>query len=134
MVVQIAALALVMHVALVSAFLGDPTAHVNRLGSFWSWSRFLHIVPTASLIYDPRVLYAVLRNHVSAHSHYLPFAYPPTFLLLIWPLAMTSPQVSLPLWLGSGLLLYAWACWERTQPLLGGFVILAAPSTVAALY
>ncbi|MGH7043839.1 MAG: glycosyltransferase family 87 protein, partial [Acetobacteraceae bacterium] len=107
---------------------------VNRLFLFWSWSKFIHAVSPAVLIYNPHVLYAFEHSVVSARAVYLPFAYPPTMLLLIWPLAALPPAVALVLWLGVSGALYAWACWHRPWGPLIALLALAAPSTLAAMF
>jgi hypothetical protein len=64
----------------------------------------------------------------------MPFAYPPVFLLLLWPLALLSYSVAACVWLGGTLALYAWAVCGRARP-LWLFVVFAivAPTTAVNL-
>jgi alpha-1,2-mannosyltransferase len=66
------------------------------------------------------------------HGAPLPFAYPPSMRLLIWPLALMPPVAALLLWLGVSLVLYLWACWHRPWGRWIAIAGLVAPSTLAA--
>jgi alpha-1,2-mannosyltransferase len=127
-------LALVIYAAIAGEMLGHVADDVNRLSLFWGWSRFLHAVSPAVRIYNPHVLYAFEHDVVSAQAVYLPFAYPPSLLLLIWPLALLPPVASLLLWLGANLACYTWACWHRPWGPRIAMAGLVAPSTLAAMY
>jgi Glycosyltransferase family 87 len=119
-------------IILVNTLVRGP-ACVNSVFLFWGWSRFIHLISPSSLIYHPHVLYAFERGLVGAPRRPLPFAYPPSMLLLIWPLALMPPVAALPLWLGVSLVLYLWACWHRPWGRWIAIAGLAAPSTLAAL-
>jgi len=127
-------LTLVIDIAITESMLSRGAAYVNSVFLFWGWSKFIHVISPAVLIYDPHALYAFEHGLVGAPSHHYPFAYPPSLLLLIWPLALASPVISLLLWFGISLALYAWACWHRPWGLRTVFLSLMAPSTVAALF
>lgn len=127
-------LAAIIYAAIIGALLGNIGDSVNQLSLFWSWSKFIHAVSPAARIYDPHALYVFERHVISAHAAYLPFAYPPTLLLLLWPLALPPPAVGLLLWLGVSLASYVWACWHRPWGRLIALAGLMVPSTVAALY
>lgn len=126
--------AVVVDGAIFREFVGNVADDINGLLLFWSWSKFIHVISPAALIYDPRALYSFEHGVVSAHAKNLPFAYPPSLLLLIWPLALLPPVVALLLWLSVSLALYSWACWHRTWGPTIAMVGLVIPSTLAAMF
>jgi hypothetical protein len=67
-------------------------------------------------------------------SAVMPFAYPPIFLPMLWPLALFSYPVAAGVWLGGTLALYVWAVCHRARP-LWLFVLFAivAPTTAVNL-
>ncbi len=127
-------LALVIDAAIIGELLSDGRAYVNKLFLFWTWSKVIHVISPAALVYDPHALYALERGIISRHAHYLPFAYPPSMLLLIWPLALVRPAIALLVWLGVSLVAYIWACWRRPWGPLITTLALVSPSTLAGLY
>jgi alpha-1,2-mannosyltransferase len=108
-----------------SAPLGDAIA-------LWTWARFLTDHPAAE-IYDPSTLHA---GQVAAGldpREYYPFAYPPSFLLVLRPLALLPYGVT-PLTLAVlGLPLYLWATvgnrWRSPMALAA----LVAPTTAISI-
>lgn len=127
-------LALVIGAGIIGDLLGAVGAHADTLFLFWTWSKFLHAVASAALIYDPHALFAFERSIITRHAHYLPFAYPPSMLLLIWPLALLRPAIALPVWFGVSLAAYVGACWRRPGGPLIATLAVVSPSTLAALY
>lgn len=134
LVAALSVLALMVYAAIIEEMLGDIKPCVNTLALFWSWSKFIHVISPAALIYDPHALNTFERGAISAHAMDLPFAYPPSLLLLIWPLGLLPPVPALLLWLGVSAILYAWACWYRPWGPMIAMLGLAMPSTLAALY
>lgn len=114
-------------------FIARGAPHVNDVFLFWGWSKFVHVMSPASGIYDGRRLYAFVRGLAGAPQTYLPFAYPPSLLLVIWPLALVSPVAALLAWLGVTLALYVWACWQKPWGVWIATGALLAPSTIAAI-
>ena len=100
----------------------------------WSWARFLHETPVPARIYQFPLLDAFQHRLDSGYDKHLPFAYPPTFLLVIWPLGLLSRTVAYGVFLGTSLMLYYVACWHRPwgRPIAG--LVLIAPSTVVTLF
>ena len=133
-VIPVAALAVWIYARLIGVFLHDPTRHVDRLALFWAWSDFLHTGHAATGLYDPNRLFHFVRSRLRPDAHFLPFAYPPTLLLLIWPLAAVTSPWGLLGWLGIGLAALVWASRERSAPALSVFMAFAAPSTLVALW
>ena len=109
-------------------------SYVNSVFLFWGWSKFIHVVSPASAIYVPHLLYAFEHGIVGMPRSPMPFAYPPSLLLLIWPLALVAPVTAWALWLGASLAVYVWACWQRPWGVSAAALGLVAPSTVAAVY
>ncbi len=66
-------------------------SYVNSVFLFWGWSKFIHVISPASAIYVPHLLYAFEHGIVGMPRSPMPFAYPPSLLLLIWPLALVAP-------------------------------------------
>ncbi len=114
-------------------FIVRGAPHVNHVFLFWGWSKFTHAISPASSIYDSHRLYDFVQGLAGAPRSHLPFAYPPSLLLVIWPLALLQPVAALLVWLGVSLALYVWACWQRRWGLWIATGALLAPSTVAAV-
>jgi hypothetical protein len=99
--------------------------------SFWTVSAALHDGDTAE-IYDPQRLAAHERALQGIDDFYA-FAYPPTALLLVYPLALLPYLWSLAAWTAAGLALYLQALWrilpDRLTPLAG----LAFPAVFVTL-
>jgi len=100
--------------------------------ALWSWGRFAgdH---AAATIYDPTALRsAQLALGMDPGASY-PFAYPPSFLLVLWPLGQLPGWVACATLVAVTLPLYLWATtggnW-RSPALLAA---LAAPTTVIAI-
>ena len=127
-------LALLIYAAVINVILHRGGSFVNFVFLFWGWSRFIHEISPASLIYAPHVLFVFEQGLVGAPHSNLPFAYPPSVLLLIWPLAWLGPVTAWALWLGVGLALYLWAGWQRPWGARIALLGVVAPSTVAAVY
>ncbi len=127
--------AVLMYVGIVNLAATRGGSYVNPVFLFWGWSRFIHVISPASAIYVPHVLYTFEHGIVGMpHSHHMPFAYPPSLLLLIWPLALVSPVTAWALWLGVSLALYVWACWQRPWGFSTAVLGVVVPSTVTAVF
>ena len=126
----------VMGGMIVKEFTGPFSLHAYQLYLFWTWSKFLH-ENAVSLIYHPHFLYAFDRSHFPPWPFNLPFAYPPSILLLVWPLAAASPVNGTLVWLAIGLAAFMWASWQRGRGVLWSTATVAfaaiAPSTMVAL-
>ncbi len=99
----------------------------------WSWSSFIHQAAAPVKIYNPTALYAF--QHAMDHSFAAPqpFAYPPPFLLLIWPLGLLPQVPAYLLWIGVTLPLYLWVCWYRPWGWRTAALGLLIPSTVVVV-
>ena len=100
--------------------------------ALWSWGHFVgdH---AAAAIYDPAALRsAQLALGMDPGASY-PFAYPPSFLLILWPLGQLPGWVACAALIALSLPLYLWATvggnW-RSPALLAA---LAAPTTAIAI-
>ena len=126
--------ALVLYGSIVNAILSQGENFVNHVFLFWGWSKFIHEVTPASFIYVPHVLYVFQLGLPGASHTHLPFAYPPSLLLLIWPLGLLGPVTAWAVWGGIGLGVYSWATWHRPWGVRLAALGLVAPSTVGAIF
>ncbi len=98
----------------------------------WSWGRFIggH---TAAAIYDPAALRAAqLALGMDPGASY-PFAYPPSYLLVLWPLGALPGPLSLAALMGISLPFYLWATLGREWRWPALLAALAAPTTTIAI-
>jgi hypothetical protein len=109
------------------------TQPLNDFFALWGWSAMIHATPHALEMYDPAAMKAFLHAQDAAFTSNYPFAYPPSFLLLIWPLALLPRAESYVLFVLVTLALYLAAVgrhpWRRPIILLA----LVAPSTVLTI-
>ena len=106
---------------------------LNDFFAFWSWSAMTHALVHPLAIYTPATVQAFLHGEEPGfHGHY-PFAYPPSFLLLTWPLALVQRSLAFGIWSVASLAAYLAATvqkpWRRPIALL----ILFAPATALTL-
>ncbi len=100
--------------------------------ALWSWGRFVgdH---AAAAIYDPLALRsAQLALGMDPGASY-PFAYPPSFLLLLWPLGQVPGAVACAALVLVSLPLYLWATLGRNWRLPALVAALAAPTTAITI-
>jgi len=125
--------AIVQYRLLVGQLASQGPRWVNHMFLFWGWSRFIHQVSPAALIYDSHALYRFELGLPGAHPRDLPFAYPPILLLFIWPLALVGPVVAFLAWCGVSLTAYAGASWQQRHGWGVAVLGLIAPATLVAL-
>lgn len=100
--------------------------HFNDFFAFNSFSRFVrHYRP--SLIYDQALLRGF--QHMPKQNMF-PFMYPPTMLLLVWPLALLPYAVGYVLWIGAGLAACAATLRLRQGAWPLSLLLAVAPSTL----
>jgi hypothetical protein len=109
------------------------TAPLNDFFALWAWSAMIHALAHPLAIYDPAQVQRFMRAaYAGFHGHY-PFAYPPSFLLLIWPLGLMRRPVAYAVWVTLGVLAYLGAVapgpWRRQA----GLLVLFAPTTAVAI-
>ncbi len=130
-------LALTIFAALIGELLGSIGRYEERLYLYWTWSDFLR-GHAATTIYAPQVLLHFEHTRFFATARDLPFAYPPSMFLVIWPLALLPPAAAELVWLGASLGAIVWAYRDRGQDARwsAATAVFAAiaPSTLAALY
>lgn len=100
--------------------------------ALWSWGRFA-ATHAAATIYDPAVLRSAQLALGMDPGASWPFAYPPSFLLIVWPLGKLSGWLAFIVLMGVSLPLYLWATLGHDWRLSGLFAALAAPTTAIAL-
>jgi hypothetical protein len=106
-----------------------------RFGDFfvlWSFGRFAIEQPPGG-IYDPQLLQAFQGRLDPRFHSFNPFAYPPSFLLLLVPLAILPYVPAYLIWIGGGFVLYGLATLGRDWRSWSGLALLAAPTTVLAV-
>ncbi len=98
--------------------------------AFRSWAAMLHASAHATDLYVPALVQAFLNTEIAHFPHHYPFAYPPAFLLMIYPLGLLPARVGSELWILAGLGLYvgmlAEVPWRRAIAV--GLLVL--PATV----
>lgn len=113
----------------------------SPIGPRWSGSDFVGFwVPAnlaaaghATAIYDQR-LFAMLQQTISGGSDtYLPWIYPPTFLLLIAPLGALSYKTAFVVWMAAALTVY-WLALRRLAGREGLIAALAFPEVMICIY
>jgi hypothetical protein len=98
----------------------------------WSWGRFVGEHP-ATAIYDPTVLRAAqLALGMDPGASY-PFGYPPSFMLIVWPLGQLPGWLSLAALIAVSLPLYLGATLDRDWRWPALVAALAAPTTAIAI-
>ena len=124
--------AAVLDRAVVHALVFHARSYLDLTFLYWPWSKLLHAAGAGAL-YDPAALSAFQHRLDPGFPEYAPFAYPPSFLLLIWPLALMSRIDAYLLWVGGTFALFLWACWHRAWGGRIAFFAVVAPPTVANL-
>jgi hypothetical protein len=100
--------------------------------ALWSWGRFV-AEHDAALIYNPTVLRtAQLALGMDAGASY-PFGYPPTFMLIVWPLGELPGWLSFVALMAVSLPLYLWETLGRDWRSSALIAALAAPTTAIAI-
>jgi hypothetical protein len=100
--------------------------------AIWTWARFLVEHP-ATEMYDPSILHAGQAAAGLEPSQYYPFAYPPSFLLVLWPMGLLAFGAAYGVLLVLSLPLYLWATvgerWRSPMTLAA----LIAPTTAISI-
>ena len=105
------------------------TQSLNDFFALWGWSAMIHVVAYPLTIYHPAAVRLFLHTQDPAFKENYPFAYPPSFLLVIWPLALLPRNASYVIWVLTTLACYLAVVghgpWRRKIVLL----ILLTPAT-----
>jgi len=109
------------------------STYVENVFPFWAWARFLHETTIPAQIYDFPLLDAYQHHIEPGYQEHLPFAYPPSFLLLLWPLGLLKVKVAYATFLAVNLIAYVAATWQRGWGRLSAGFAVMAPSTVIAV-
>jgi hypothetical protein len=75
--------------------------------------------------YDPAAI-AAMESRLHLHGVW-PFAYPPTFLLFVYPFALMPLSVAYPLWTGVSAALFMFAASRLVKPAWAAAVLAVAP-------
>jgi alpha-1,2-mannosyltransferase len=99
--------------------------------SIWSYAKIALSHPATEL-YDPASLRAAQTTLGMPEDQYYLFAYPPTFLLYIWPLGQFSYNAAYVIWMSATLLFYVLAIsiGGRTPPVVVLAALMAPTTTI----
>lgn len=101
--------------------------------AIWSYAKIASLHPATEL-YDFVTLHARQVELGMSPAAQNPFPYPPTFILLLWPLSLVPYAVAYLAWMGGTFAVFLWVvagtCSRRMVCVLGSIV---APVTVIAL-
>ena len=100
--------------------------------ALWSWGRFVDDNVAAS-IYDPATLRSAQLALGMDPSLFIPFAYPPSFLLVVWPLGQLSGWIAYAALMAITLPLYLWATVGRDWRSPAALFALIAPTTTIGI-
>jgi Glycosyltransferase family 87 len=100
--------------------------------ALWTWARFILAHPAAE-IYQPALLHAGQVALGLAPGEYYPFAYPPSFLLLLRPMGLLDWKTAYWSLLALSLPLYLWATVGKSWRSPTTFAALVAPTTTISI-
>ena len=100
--------------------------------ALWSWGRFVGEHAAAS-VYDPATLRSAQLALGMDPTHFYPFVYPPSFLLILWPLGHLSGWVACAALIVISLPLYLWATVGRNWRSPALLFALTAPTTMITI-
>jgi alpha-1,2-mannosyltransferase len=100
--------------------------------ALWSYAK-IAIGHPAALLYDSEALRTAQLALGMDPGQRNPFPYPPSFLLILWPLGFLSYTTAYIAWIGATLSLYVWAAIERPGRSVSIFIALLAPTTTIML-
>ena len=128
----------VLAVSVLGAFVLYATLHyltpfpAPDFFALWTYAR-LELQHSAAELYDPVRLHALQVALGLAPADWKPFPYPPTFLLLSWPMGLLSAGSAYFAWVGLTLAGFVWAAaGPRFRP-AHVLLLLAAPATTVSV-
>ena len=115
-----------------SATMAMPKHPFGDYFAFWSFAKIVFSQPAADLYDFEKIHHAQVALGMPPQLDY-PFAYPPVFLLLIWPFGLLSYQTTYVIWGAATLLLYLIA--NSVGPISRAMLVATAlaPTTAACL-
>ena len=105
------------------------TKPLNDFFALWSWSAMLHTTVHPVALYAPAQVQAFLHAQDPAFKGNYPFAYPPSFLLVIWPLELLPRNFSYWLWVLTTLACYLAVVGQRPWRRIIVVLLVFAPAT-----
>ena len=109
---------------------GEPLG--ADFSNFWSASK-LALTGEPAAVYDMTRQYAVQKNEFGAQTGFYPFFYPPTYLLICWPLAAAPYLTALAIWLVVTGYAYQAVIRRLGDGLIGPVAVLAFPAVFVAI-
>lgn len=109
---------------------GEPLG--TDFSNFWSASK-LALAGEPAAVYDMARQYAVQQKEFGAQTGFYPFFYPPTYLLICWPLAAASYLTALAIWLVVTGYAYQAVVGRIGEGMVGLVPVLAFPAVFVAV-
>ncbi len=100
----------------------------NDFFAHWSYARFAQAHPPGE-IYDRDALHAFQVALAGGPVAQLPFAYPPLFLLVLWPFGWLGYPQAYALWIGLTLAAWLWASLAGQATGRAAALLILAPAT-----
>src|SRR6185437_1201237 len=100
--------------------------------ALWSYAK-IAIAHAPAELYDPAALHAAQVALGMEPGQQNPFPYPPSFLLILWPLGFFSYLSAYALWIAASFALYLWATVERSARALTTAIAILAPTSTIML-
>jgi alpha-1,2-mannosyltransferase len=100
--------------------------------ALWSYAK-IAIAHAPAELYDPGALHSAQVALGMESSQQNPFPYPPSFLLILWPLGFLSYMPAYVLWIAASFGLYLWATVERSARALTTAIAILAPTSTIML-
>lgn len=119
-----------------SQYQTQTTGHPAHFGDFFALWSYAKIMTThhATELYDLATLHAEQVALGMKSSAQNPFPYPPTFLILLWPLGLLPYDAAYLAWTAGTLALFIWAVVRTCSRLpLGVIGTIVAPTSIACI-
>jgi hypothetical protein len=110
----------------------DGQMPLNDFFAIWCFAKYA-AAHGAQGIYDPSTLHGFMQSLDDSLRQHYPYSYPPSFLLMIWPLGLVGQGAAYAAWMAGTFGLYLLASFERDRPWPSFFVAIA-PATMIDLY
>ena len=101
----------------------------NDFFAIWSFAKFA-IARSAGHIYDDATLHDFQMDLGSSPTYYLPYAYPPSFLLFIIPIGFLSYYAAFGVWIIGTFLFYLLVSTYKQASRAAVFLTMFAPATI----
>lgn len=100
--------------------------------ALWSYAK-IAIAHAPAELYDPGALHSAQVALGMEPGQQNPFPYPPSFLLILWPLGFLSYLSAYALWIAATFGFYVWAMAERSARTVTTAIAILAPTSTIML-